>query len=112
MVLCKEDQERLLRIRAYISEHLDEDISQEKLASLFFLSISTLRRHFSCCYGITVHEHILKERMSRAQNSMDAGDTSLADLAQSVGYRDTDAFCLAFARYYGQDPRERYPGLS
>lgn len=54
-------------VMEYIVEHLDEDLSLDKLANEFFINKYYLSRQFKKSTGINLHEFILKRRLLKSK---------------------------------------------
>ena len=78
-------------------------INVEKISSMFGFERSYLYRLFKKEYGISVKEYIIKVRMDKAKELLKSGST-VADVAELVGYSDEFAFSKAFKKYLGISP--------
>lgn len=89
----------------YIVEHIDEDLSGEKLAARFFVSRTKLHTDFSETTHITLHEYITGIRVARAQLLL-AEDIPLSHIAEQCGFSQDSAFIYMFRRETGMTPGE------
>ena len=89
----------------YIEEHLGEELSLEKLASVFFLSKYHIAHVFKENTGVSVCPYILKKRLLACKEAM-AGEENLTQLCRRLGFQDYSCFYRAFRREFGMSPRE------
>ena len=89
----------------YIEEHLGEELSLEKLASVFFLSKYHIAHVFKENTGVSVCQYILKKRLLACKEAM-AGEENLTQLCRRLGFQDYSCFYRAFRREFGMSPRE------
>ncbi|NKF24787.1 AraC family transcriptional regulator [Solimonas marina] len=68
------------------------------------LSRSTFFERFSRIVGAAPMEYLLTWRMARARQLLSAGDMSVSQVAESVGYRSASTFSVAFSRHVGMPP--------
>lgn len=89
----------------YIDEHLDEDLSLEKLAGAFFVSRYYIAHVFKEQAGLPVHQYILKKRMQASKEAILGGE-SISQIYSRFGFKDYSSFYRAFKREYGVSPKE------
>ncbi|MHC1550513.1 helix-turn-helix domain-containing protein [Phyllobacterium sp. K27] len=92
----------------YIDAHvLEPDISPERLAGLFGISLRKLAYLFSAEGGVA--SYIQRRRLHLARQALrDRGQAhkSIADISQQHGFPYAQNFTRAFYRAYGMTPRE------
>lgn len=95
------------KVRAYITQHLSEKISETKLADHCAMSYFHFSRTFRRVTGVTLREYILRERVSRAARLLlNAPDLSVKAVGFEAGFRDLSHFARMFRRYQGVAPSE------
>lgn len=96
---------KMEEITQYIRAHLDEDLSIEQLASVFYLSRYHLMHRFKEVYGCTVQQYIRQKRLQEAAEQIRRG-IPILKAAEDAGFRDYSVFLRAFRTAYGKSPRE------
>lgn len=74
------------------------------LAGVAGVSRATLVRRFSAATGMGVADFLIRTRMTVAADLLTTTQRSLADIAESVGYRSPSAFGRAFRTVTGATP--------
>lgn len=97
---------RLLRVLAYIYDHLDGDLSLDTLAEVACLSRFHWHRVYRAMTGETLADAIRRIRLIKAANALVLEDTPLAEVAERYGYRDVASFTRAFGAAHGVSPGE------
>jgi AraC family transcriptional regulator len=92
------------RIRAYIDEHLSEDLSLEELARVVDISPNYLISLFRDSVGMTPHKYVLQQRIERTRKLLARPGLSLLEIAQGCGFRDQSQFTTIFRRNFGVTP--------
>ena len=91
------------RVIKYLNEHIDRDLSLDKLAKRFFVSKYYLCRAFKKHNGISVHGYINQKRVMYAKQLIEAGETA-SGAAYRVGFGDYSAFYRAYIKLIGRSP--------
>lgn len=98
---------------AYVREHMDEDISRERLADVVHLNADYLGRLFRKENGNSLKAFILKEKMAFARELLEKNSMSVSEAALCVGFRNFAHFSTAFKKLYGISPSQcKRAGLS
>lgn len=91
------------RVIKYLNEHIERDVSLDKLAKRFFVSKYYLCRAFKKYNGISVHGYINKKRIMLAKQLIESGETA-SGAAYKVGFGDYSAFYRAYIKIVGKSP--------
>jgi AraC family transcriptional regulator len=100
------DEKRLRRVLDYIAQHLDEDITVARLASVACLSPFHFARMFSASMDVAPHRYVSQQRLESAMALLAAGERSLSDIALSCQFSSQASFSRAFRQATGVTPGE------
>ena len=96
---------RLVRVLAYIAEHLDQSLTNESLAGIAEISPAEFGHAFREATGLSPLRWQMDARVRRAQRLMlDNPGQSLASVAMSSGFADQSHFSRAFLDIVGVTP--------
>jgi AraC-like DNA-binding protein len=99
--------QRLERARAHLHDHLHRKVALAELASVARLSQFHLARYFKCAFGAAPVAYHRALRLERAARFLSAGQGSVAQAAELIGYSDAVALSHAFRKHFGVPP-QRY----
>lgn len=94
-----------LNVCDYINNHLDEDLSLDKLSAFFYVSKYHISHIFKDNMGISPHQYILKKRLQASKNGILTG-IPLHHVYQQYGFNDYTSFYRAFKKEFGLSPRD------
>ena len=97
---------QLQRVATYITEHLADVISVEALARLVELSPFHFSRVFKETTGMTPHQFVTRERITRAQQLIRETSRNLIEIALEVGYSNPSHFAKVFRTVADVTPTE------
>ena len=97
---------QLRKVEDYVTEHLAEEISIERLAELVELSSSHFSHVFKESTGMTPLQFVTRQRITRAQQLIRETSRSLIEIALEVGYTSPSHFAQVFRRVVGVTPTE------
>ncbi|MEJ2763812.1 AraC family transcriptional regulator [Photobacterium sp. MCCC 1A19761] len=92
----------------YIEKHLDQDLSLERLAAQFSMSVSNLQRRFKQNLNLTVSGYIRIRRLEIAKLQLERGQITITEAAYEAGYQHPANFTNAFKRTFGVPPQQIY----
>lgn len=99
-------KEALRRIRDYVHEHLDSEITLEALAALVHLSPYHFARKFKEATGLPPYQYVLQYRVEQAQTLLTAGKHSISEVAQAVGFASQSHLTRHIKHAFGVTPGE------
>ena len=105
---------RLKRARDYIEANLGEPLLLSDIAASTGLSRMHFAAQFRAATGIRPHEFVLRRRIERAQELIATPNTTLVNIALSVGFQTQAHFTTVFKRFVGETPSRwrEYQGMT
>jgi len=79
-------RQRILRVAAYIDDHLDEKLNLPTLAAVTCLSPFHFQRVYKLLVGETPADTVRRLRLKRAATQIAHGETSVTEAATLAGY--------------------------
>ena len=101
-----QDQSITEKILFYIENHLNQDLTLEKIAGEFSYSKFYMARTFKENTGTTIHKYIQSRRLEEAAGKLIQTDRPIVEIALEAGYGSQQAFMRSFHDRYGQTPQE------
>ena len=95
---------RIDRVRRYIAENLDGDLSLDRLCDVAAMSRFHWHRTFRTLTGETLAEAVRRARLNRAAVLIVRTDRPIAAIARAVGYDNADSFARSFRAAHGETP--------
>lgn len=99
--------ERINRVCEYIYQHLEEDLSVERLSQVACFSKFHFHRQFSEYTGVTVTRFIQLMRLKRASYRLAIyKQERIIDIALDAQFENPESFTRAFKNTFGQTPSQ------
>jgi len=95
---------RVARVMAYITDHLDDDLSLDRLAEIACFSPYHFHRIYRGIAGETASDTIRRLRLHRAANELARSDRPIERIARRAGYASVEGFTRAFGADHGHPP--------
>ena len=103
--LPRATENRVLPAAQYVAEHYDDPaLTNQKLAALCRLSVPYFRKTFFRVYGSSPIRYLNGLRMEKAKAILQSDYGTVAQVAESVGYRSIYHFSKMFRAYTGTSP--------
>ena len=102
--LAKERTDAITRAIKYISTHLYEKLTIEKLCTIAAMSRRLFTTTFKLITGMTVYEFITSVRMQHAQMLLRFSGKTLEEIAKEIGMYDKSHLSNTFTEYFGVHP--------
>lgn len=97
----------IAELQRWLPDHLDEDLTVDRLAERAHLSPRTFARTFRAETGTTPAAHVEDLRVEAARRLLETTDLGVAAVAKQVGLRHAETLHRAFVRRVGTTP-DRY----
>lgn len=91
------------KLEAYIENHLDENITLEKLGAAIHRSATFVSHYFRREFGLSPKRYVLRKKMETAMKALKDGET-IAAIAEKLGFYDEFHFSKSFKTFWGQPP--------
>ncbi len=98
------DQWKVQRIRGFIEDHWNDDLTLAFLSKELGMSTGSLQKLFKAAYGTTIIDYIRELRLTKAREAMDRDGMTISQAAHLAGYGNAANFSTAFKRLFGVSP--------
>lgn len=96
---------KVIDIIDYITEHLGDDLSIDKISDQFYISKYHMMRIFKAETGYSVHQYIMEKRILKARDLIISGEPAMSASIEA-GFHDYSSFCKAFRKATGKLPSD------
>lgn len=97
-------QNEIDHAKTYFKEHYNEEISIEQYAASRNMSTSWFSKSFRDIVGVTPMKYVLDQRMRNAQILLETTDSTITEIAHSLGYENAMYFSRLFRKMKGVSP--------
>ncbi len=94
------------RVIAYIEDNLGSSLQVERLADIAEMSRAHFVRRFTLAMGRPPSDHVLEQRLARAERLLLATEMSVGEIARLTGFADGNYFAKVFRKHRGAAPLE------
>jgi AraC family transcriptional regulator len=95
---------KLRRVLDYIVAHLDVDTSLKTLAEVAQLSSHHFATVFKASIGLSPHQYILRQRITKAKELLADNRMSIAEITYALGFPSQAHFTTMFGKLVGTTP--------
>ena len=89
-----------------IEANIFNQVTNEELAVLTNLSLSTFKREFKKAYGMSPKKYFTERRLERASKLLTHSDRRISEIAEECGFSDISHFSKTFQKHYGVSASE------
>lgn len=103
------------KARAFIAEHLDEDLTLREVARAASMSAFYFCKVFKAAVGLTFTDYVARTRVERTKQLLLNSNVRISEAAFAVGFQSLSQFNRVFRRITGESPtqyREHLHGAS
>jgi len=97
-------QKRSRNLQHFMEDNFQKPLSIDDYAYLTGKSPSTFRREFKLKFGTSPLKWLIQKRLTQAAHMLAAGDKSVAEIGEAVGYENSSHFIQAFKKQFGHTP--------
>jgi Response regulator containing CheY-like receiver domain and AraC-type DNA-binding domain len=99
-------QSVISKVKEYIKDNLQTDITRDDIANYVFLNADYLSRIFKKSTGLSLTEYLTDQRIKRSTNLIISTDIPISEIAIEVGYDNFTYFSKTFKKVTGITPSE------
>nr|WP_321452280.1 AraC family transcriptional regulator [uncultured Carboxylicivirga sp.] len=104
-----DDYKRLLEVKQFILDHLDQKVSMDEMANKFGVSASKLKRDFKALFDCNVGEFYTHAKMDEAYRRLKSGKYTVTEVGYDMGYLNASKFSSMFKKVKGINPKDVIP---
>jgi len=101
-----EEGKVIQKIKSYISENLEKDLSLTRLAEVVYLNPSYLSRLYKQATGENLSDYITERRIAHARELLASTNMKISDISAAVGISNPAYFTILFKKYTGISPQQ------
>ena len=98
------------RLRAVMETQWQNGLSQEELAFLCHMSLSTFKRRFQAVYGMSPGQWLHRRRLDYAAHLLKVERRKASDIYFDIGFATLSSFTQSFKSQYGVTPKAYQTG--
>lgn len=98
--------EKISTVIEYIESHLTEKLDLTSVAQGVGYSKYHLHRIFTNIVGLSIHNYILRRKLTEAAKLLAFSEKSILDISLISGYESQQAFTTVFKQMYKKSPKE------
>jgi transcriptional regulator GlxA family with amidase domain len=102
----RDEEIKLGEIENWIAEHLDDDLSVERLAERYRMSVRTFARHFVRRTGMSPAKAVEMMRIEAARRQLEETAHAVKRVAADCGFGDEERMRRAFRRHLAVSPSD------
>jgi AraC family transcriptional regulator len=97
---------QLNQVIDYIHEHLDQDLSLNRMAAIVQMSPTYFASLFKRSTGLSPYQYVVPQRINRAKMLLLTSNRSIANIATQVGFYDQSYLTRHMQRLLGVTPKQ------
>ncbi|WP_242258809.1 helix-turn-helix domain-containing protein [Streptococcus thoraltensis] len=101
--LASKTSPTIIAIIQYLENNLDKNIETSKVAAVFHMSESKIRKLFKTATNSTIQQYVLGLKIKRAKVFLKEGER-ISDIADVLGFSSPSNFSRSFKKLVGESP--------
>ena len=102
----------IAKVEEYIRQNFREDITLKGMAEKFYMNPVYLGQLFKKTFGVYFNDYLNTLRVEEAKKLLRRTEMKVYEVAERVGYRDTDYFVSRFAKAVNMTPSQYKKSIS
>jgi two-component system response regulator YesN len=102
----EESQTVVERVKRFIADNMNKELTRDDIAEHVFLSPDYLSRIFKKETGISLNDYLIEERFKYAKDLLTSTDYPISSIAAAIGYTNFSHFSKMFKRITDMNPLE------
>jgi len=102
----KQENDLITKIKKYISDNLDKDLSLNTVTNCFYVNSSYLSQVFKKFTGKNYTYYVTEQRMLYAKRLLKDNNLQIQQISELAGYTDYRYFSQTFKKIIGKTPSE------
>lgn len=94
------------KVKRYIKDNYNKDITRDDIASHVFLNPDYLSRTFKKATGLSLTEYLTEQRIEKSMQLLSTSNIQISSIADEVGYNNMNYFSKIFKKLTGNTPVE------
>lgn len=104
--LKESSPELVQRVMLFVEQNYDRNLTNQQIADELGYHSYYLNRVFKKSTGITIHQAVIRKKMSVAGSLLKETALPIRTIALETGFADTAQFCAIFKKHTGSTPTE------
>jgi two-component system response regulator YesN len=96
----------IAKVEDYIRQNFRDDITLKGIAEKFYMNPVYLGQLFKKTFGIYFNDYLHNLRVEEAKKLLRRTEMKVYEIAEDVGYRDTDYFVSRFVKVVNMTPSQ------
>jgi len=96
---------KLRRVKEFISEKIEEDLSLAEIAAIAGLSQFHFARAFRKSTGLTPQQFLMERRIERAKELLAKNDLPIVEVSLRTGFKNQSHFTSLFRKFTSFTPK-------
>lgn len=101
-----ENYYRIIKAKEYLLQYIDQPITIHDIALEIGINSNSVKKGFNEVYNMPFFQYLTSLRLKKAVYLLEETNQSIAEIANSVGYRYSQHFSKTFKKYYGKTPNQ------
>lgn len=107
-----EESRLVAEVKAFLSEHVTEQLTVSDLCARFWIGQTALMRKFKSETGHSLMEYFTELKLAEARRRIAAGTATFTEIAEELGFSSINYFSKVFKQKMGMTPTEYSRRLS